>query len=472
MSARQARVNLLALLAPLLLGLANAPACRAGEEPGKSGPARTPGAQLRDGQPPVKKEDFRYDGKDFTSWRAYLRAELKPERRAEALAAIRAFTANGYGKEAAHAILDMVRTYKGALSEKDRDVLGKAVMAFRDIGDANAPLLVEGLGDANKHVRSFAAFVLGCHVKSVPAAAVPGLIRATVEGEDDDKWLAVPALAKVDGIDKLLKRELQDEKKAKRFARALTAILEQEAVAGLALLLAADEEKKEVVQAVYSAPAMAACLLGELGPAAGEAVPCLLTALKKEVSLNLLPVAAAEALGRIGADPEQVVPGLVAALKKDNAALRACAAGALGRFGPRARAAAPALRAALADKDPAVCLRAFVALHLLGEDSRKLVPGVLDVLKKTDRGARQKVYESLQEQGDLPLTAFVPLLLGAFDELPDDRAAIAATLGHFGPLAREAVGRLTRALEDNHPEVRRAAALALKRIREGDALPD
>ena len=54
------------------------------------------------------KPTLRYDGKTFDEWRTAWQTELSTEKRLEAVQALAAFGANGYGKEAAEAIFEVV----------------------------------------------------------------------------------------------------------------------------------------------------------------------------------------------------------------------------------------------------------------------------------------------------------------------------------------------------------------------------
>src|SRR5262249_34697497 len=58
------------------------------------------------------REELRYDGKDFEQWRRLLLTELKPERRIEAIRAMSAFGANGYARDAAAAVIEVLRAYE------------------------------------------------------------------------------------------------------------------------------------------------------------------------------------------------------------------------------------------------------------------------------------------------------------------------------------------------------------------------
>jgi hypothetical protein len=59
----------------------------------------------------IDSRNLTYDGKGFEYWRRTWRTELKVERRTEAIRALAAFGANGYGREAAETILEVVKNY-------------------------------------------------------------------------------------------------------------------------------------------------------------------------------------------------------------------------------------------------------------------------------------------------------------------------------------------------------------------------
>ena len=65
-----------------------------------------------------RKDAYRYDGKTFDQWRTAMVTELKPERRVEALVAMKAFGTRGYAKEAVPAILSLVEDH---FRENDMD---------------------------------------------------------------------------------------------------------------------------------------------------------------------------------------------------------------------------------------------------------------------------------------------------------------------------------------------------------------
>src|SRR5205823_299713 len=94
----------------------------------------------------------------------------------------------------------------------------------------------------------------------------------------------------------------------------------------------------------------AALALGEIGPAARDAVPALIAALKAKDDSDSW--AAAAALGGIGPAAKAAVPALHKLVKE-----RQCVASAkaLGRIGPAARAAVPDLIRLSRQINPAYC---------------------------------------------------------------------------------------------------------------------
>jgi HEAT repeat protein len=103
--------------------------------------------------------------------------------------------------------------------------------------------------------------------------------------------------------------------------------------------------------------------LARIGPAAAQAVPVLLEALRSPDADRRWR--AARTLGRIGPAAEAAVEPLAQALTDENGAVRQHAARALGRIGAAARPAAGALQRATADPDKSVRREALAALERL-----------------------------------------------------------------------------------------------------------
>jgi hypothetical protein len=112
-------------------------------------------------RPPQAKGFLRYGGKSFEDWRRIMMTDLKPETRIEAIKALSAFGANGYGKEAAEAIIQLMRGYEFPGRDRDdQNVINAAESAFRKIGPEGASALIEELEHGKLNGRRFAIAAL------------------------------------------------------------------------------------------------------------------------------------------------------------------------------------------------------------------------------------------------------------------------------------------------------------------------
>jgi len=250
--------------------------------------------------------------------------------------------------------------------------------------------------------------------------------------------------------------------------------------------------------------------LAELGTAAEEAGPALEKALKdKDPEVRY---AAVLALGAIAPEGKAAVDGLAHALADPDWFVRFTAAQSLQKFGPRAKAAEPALVQAMRPSDPIKdfrpirCGAAMVALAKIDPNSKQLGGGIELVVEKLldyeaddSDGARVVGAQMLGECGHLARSATPALLRRLKDKQEDVRLATAEALlkidpethwnagmgvlldelknpdvlirilasealGRLGPRAKEARSALESVERDPEPEVRQAAAQALKKI--------
>lgn len=237
----------------------------------------------------------------------------------------------------------------------------------------------------------------------------------------------------------------------------------------------------------------AAWLLGRLGAAADSAVPALARRLKD--GHESVRAAAATALERIGPparaaiptllegldDPRQGVrwsaanalsvigvpsvdwPRLAAALAHRDEYVRAFAAWSLGEMVEEARPAVPALVAAVGDPDPAVRVVVVMALGKIGAAE----PDVIDALGRAlgDRGWEYR-WRAAHALGKIHVdvggaVASLATALAEDDDVKVRREA-ARALGRIGRAADRVVPTLAAARRDPDPDVREAAAWALR----------
>jgi tetratricopeptide (TPR) repeat protein len=111
----------------------------------------------------------------------------------------------------------------------------------------------------------------------------------------------------------------------------------------------------------------AARALGQLEPAAAEAVPKLITALGDADAL--VRQSTALALGQLGPVAAKAVPALITALGDADAVVRQSSALALGQLGPVAAEAVPALMVALQDPTQSVIEASKISLQQIQSGS-------------------------------------------------------------------------------------------------------
>jgi HEAT repeat protein len=244
----------------------------------------------------------------------------------------------------------------------------------------------------------------------------------------------------------------------------------------------------------------AAADLGQIGPAARDAVADLRLALKDRD--DQVRVRAALALARIDPDDLRAIPALLDALKDRKVAVRRAAVAALADLPPPTSSVMPALLRSLKDdadesvragaafalrqiappgrdigKRQAELIAAFTkavrddaseavrqwcirALRNFGQDAKEAIP-ILMFRGKGKGSDRDVALETVTRMGPVAVPALYEALKESQDRL---RLEIMACLEEIGPAAQQAVPLLRDSLESDDPRERTAAVAALMRI--------
>ena len=203
-------------------------------------------------------------------------------------------------------------------------------------------------------------------------------------------------------------------------------------------------------------------LLASLGPAAHRAIPALLALLPLHPNSNSPREFAAEALAKIAPpDAKNVIRQIVPYLQ--NPRCRMDIVTLLANLGPDA---APYLRTALNDDNPYVRFAAIDGLLKMGPAAIPDLPAILEAANG-DTGYRRARDLFLDRLPTLhaPPALVLPELKSLLQSTPDLRLRVAITLGNMGKDALPLRNDLEqRKLGDFDPEVRKAAAAALRKI--------
>jgi len=270
---------------------------------------------------------------------------------------------------------------------------------------------IEELRSADPEARSKAARHLAL-LKEKATPAVPALVQALDDDDDDVRYIVVYALREIPHEAKLsvgpLERCLTDPSWRVRFgaAEALATLGEGGTPAASALAEALGEDEVPAVRT------FAAFALGEIGPRAAPAIPSVIRALHDD-GFEDVRAHAAKALGKIGADLAITIPALGASLNDYKPSVQLSAIEALEKLGPHAISAVPSLVGALeADRPRWLRARAGRLLARFGpqavpalvaalEDEREGVSeAAAEVLRKIGRPALPGVIASVRSKGD------------------------------------------------------------------------
>lgn len=264
-----------------------------------------------------------------------------------------------------------------ALRHRDVRIRRGAAEVLGDLGPRASdavPALVKALSDKRPVVRVRAAQALG----SIAAASgIEPLTAALNDPSPSVRSAATESLGRMRAKSSLLalRQKLSDPEPSVR-VKAAQAIWRVDCDAALVVpvLIRALRDRTAGGDAKF--------VLGEIGPAAQDAVPALVQSLREERVGRPLrtPPSSALALGRIG---RPAVLGLIAVLKNDYPEVRTSAVIALGFVGKAAQDAVPYLMPMLADKNLEVRQATALTLGSIQPDNHDLVP-VLKQLARDD----------------------------------------------------------------------------------------
>jgi HEAT repeat protein len=323
-------------------------------------------------------------------------------------------------------------------------------VALSDVGPAAVPQLTRALGSPDRCIRLGVLEALG-HMGPKARAAVPSLLKVVT---DKDPWVRLNTV------------------------EALAAVGDR---AGIPALVDRLNTDKNLTVRRYAASA-----LRTFGPAAKEAIPALLKAIRESEQLTdtlesltievesrptISGLLASKTLADRARDSLAAMgpPGVAALtelLKDPEAGHRCAAALTLRSLGPKARAAVPQLTQALSDGDPRVRRSAAEALGAVGPAARAAVPGLAGVLKDNAVWVRSSAAEALGQIGPAAGTALPSLTDALKDRSAEVRTQAAVALDMINPRGQAGLRFLVKALKDPDQELRSAAAAGIASLGE------
>ena len=220
-----------------------------------------------------QRDELRYDGSPFTYWESLLRTELKPEKRIEAVQALRAFGARGYAKEASVAIVELLKEFdydeesletgetESATDTAEQRLLRGALRALVKIGPEASNAMAPHLDHFAVRLAADALFGPGGkHGRPISELSLPALVQWITSTNTDARDVAIGMIAYT--MNYAAPQKSDDYRKA--FLDSLRKNQNEKAIVGaLAQALDGRYEKQ------------AATLLGILGARARPAAPAL-----------------------------------------------------------------------------------------------------------------------------------------------------------------------------------------------------
>jgi HEAT repeat protein len=338
--------------------------------------------------------------------------------------------------------------------------------------EAALPALIEALEDEDPMVRYAVAGVLPCLVDRPRPAVVAALLkRMDADPEVSVRLAATRAMADISKVDAAVIPALidlldtpWDARKFYIYGQAKNALAEIGPPTIPALIRAMTEPKPLSHRAVACPNALA-----EIGPAAKDAVPVLIEAMKdKTPGTHEIRKSAANALEAIGPDAREALPVLIESLNDVEGAVRHRVATAIVAIDPHNEEAIDVLIDAVDEPKYGWQVPSAVALARVRPNDLVWLDALLRLAQEPRSSwirVRLAALEAIGRIGPAAKDAVPVLLKTVAHEDERVRYWSAYALGGIGPAAKAATPVLTAAAEeDSSLSVRLMAARALESI--------
>lgn len=323
-------------------------------------------------------------------------------------------------------VLDLLRTTDNRVSPQAAETLAQ----LGPLAKAAIPELVEMLKDSNQNTRLEAARLLSRLGPAGAKAAGPVLIEQLMDSEPSQQYQVFGLIQGFPDLDL------------------------GPAIPGLIEMLKRPE---------LNSRSWAVLILGQLGPAAKEALPALREIVRESQPSSRLQIVTA--LKQIaGEDDPAVFDKMAEQLRDPQFYNRNAAASALARMGPAGvKLAEPVLLEALQSPDQSTRYQAIVGLsRFRGPEGKQALTSIITALDTLDTPMRDSAFLTLRQFGS-ELTPAIPKLAAILTTTknPAFATALVQLLGQVGP---NAVPALVEALKTTQGSVRVAVVHALGQI--------